>query len=88
MLQPTYALAESQRVRSAFLTQRTAVERAWGPVSWISDQDAPGQLIVGTEWGYVLLLGLTGAELRVDVIKSYGQPLTLRHRSRGPLFPF
>jgi hypothetical protein len=38
----------------------------------MSDQHAPGRLMVRTERGYVLLLGLTGAELWVEVLGSWG----------------
>jgi hypothetical protein len=68
--QPRYSLAASDRVRSTFLTQRREIERAWGRISKMSDQDAPGHLIVRTDRGYVLLLGLAGTELWVDVLRK------------------
>jgi hypothetical protein len=70
MTQPRYALAASHRVRSTFLTQRREVERAWGRISSMSDQGTPGRLLVRTDRGYVLLLGLTGTELWVDVLRK------------------
>ena len=70
MTQRVFDLAQSQRVRSAFLVQRTAVERAWGSIRAMSDQIAPGRVVVRTAAGYELLLGLNGAELWVEVLRT------------------
>ena len=58
--------AESQRVRTLLLAQRSAVERAWGPIESMSDQVMPGRLVLRTARGYVLTLGIAGGELWVD----------------------
>jgi hypothetical protein len=62
------ALAESQRVRSALLAQRGSIERAWGRIEAMSDQEAPGRLLLRTGLGYVLLFGLDGDDLWVEVL--------------------
>ena len=61
-----HALAASQRVRTALLRQRGAIERAWGRIEFMSDQQAPGRLLLRTARGHVLLFGLAGGELRVE----------------------
>ena len=60
------ALAESQRVRTAVLAQRAAIERAWGRIEFMSDRESPGRLVLRTARGHTLLFGLAGDELRVD----------------------
>ena len=62
-----HALAESQRVRTELLVRRAAVERAWGQIERMSDQEAPGRLVLRTTRGFVLLLGIAGGELWVEV---------------------
>jgi hypothetical protein len=64
------AVAEAQRVRYAVLSQRGEIERGWGRIERLSDQEAPGRVIVRTSLGYVLLFGLDGNELWVEVIRG------------------
>ena len=64
------ALAESQRVRSALLAQRGSIERAWGRIEAMSDQEAPGRLLLRTGLGYVLMFGLDGDDLWVEVLRG------------------
>ena len=59
-------LAASQRVRTALLSQRAAIERAWGRIEYMSDQVAPGRLVLRTARGHILLFGLHGDELWVE----------------------
>ena len=62
--------AESQRVRSAILAQRSSIERAWGRIEALSDQRAPGRVVLRTAFGYELMFGLDGEELWVEVIRG------------------
>lgn len=64
------AAAESQRVRSAILSQRSSIERAWGRLEALSDQQAPGRVVARTSYGYVIMFGLDGGELWVEVLRG------------------
>ena len=59
-------LAESQRVRTAVLSQRAQIEWAWGRIEFLSDQMVPGRLMLRTVRGHSLLFGLEGDELWVE----------------------
>ena len=59
--------AESQRVRTAVLAQRAAIEEAWGRIEFMTDRESPGNLVLRTAQGHKLVFGLEGDELWVDV---------------------